>query len=166
LEEVTFLRDEMANCVWAIENRVVGQNGRPFERAEAYQLEQQELRDQQEATGPGSTSPGNGPLSYRLFTPVPDYWNPMLPRRSISSALIQLQLRAVGSITGALLGEYSKIGATLLYEEEVPRIGLSVQREPRLSRWIGGRTFAWIGRHKEWGPGEGSSGLRFDELTT
>jgi hypothetical protein len=164
LEEVTFLRDEIANCVWAIENRVIGQNGRPYERAEIYQLEQQELRNQQETAEPGSTSPGNGPLTYRLFTPVPDYWNPLLPRRSDPSAPIRLQLRTGGTIAGALLADY-QAGAPPLYEEEVPRIGLSVQREPHLARWVDGRTFAWIGRRKEWGPGEGSSGLKFDDLT-
>jgi hypothetical protein len=164
LEEVTMLRDEMANCVWAIENRVVGQNGRPYERAEAYQMEQQQLRDQQEADEPGSTSPGDGPLTYRLFTAVPDYWHPLLPRRSTASGPVRLQLRTGGTIYGSLLAPY-QASATSIYEEEVPRIGLSVRREPQLARWVDGRTFAWTGRRKKWGPGEGASGLKFDDLT-
>ena len=47
-------------------------------------------------------------------------------------------------------------------EEEVPRDGVVVTRQFRLARTGGGETVLWIGRRKEAGQGEGSSGLRFD----
>jgi hypothetical protein len=47
-------------------------------------------------------------------------------------------------------------------EEEVPRDGVVVTRRFRLARTSGGETVLWIGRRKEAGQGEGSSGLRFD----
>ena len=47
-------------------------------------------------------------------------------------------------------------------EEEVPRDGVVVTRRFRLARTRGGGTVLWIGRRKEAGQGEGSSGLRFD----
>jgi len=50
----------------------------------------------------------------------------------------------------------------LLHDEEVPREGARVTRRFQYSRWLDGSTLLWIGRRKEPGRGEGSSGLRFD----
>lgn len=50
----------------------------------------------------------------------------------------------------------------LLYEEEVPREGARVTRTYQYARWIDGSTHLWVGRRKEPGRGEGSSGLQFD----
>jgi hypothetical protein len=52
-----------------------------------------------------------------------------------------------------------------LFEEEVPRSGLAVSRAWQLARAPDGTTFAWIGRRKRPGRGEGSSGLAFDQLS-
>jgi hypothetical protein len=49
-----------------------------------------------------------------------------------------------------------------LYEEEVPREGVRVTRRYQYTRWCDGSTHVWIGRRKQIGRGEGSSGLRFD----
>jgi hypothetical protein len=49
-----------------------------------------------------------------------------------------------------------------LYEEEVPREGVRVTRNYQYTRWFDGSTHLWIGRRKQIGRGEGSSGLRFD----
>ena len=51
-----------------------------------------------------------------------------------------------------------------IYEEEIPREGVRVTRSYQLARWQDGSTYLWIGRRKEVGRGEGSSGLRFDTL--
>jgi len=51
-----------------------------------------------------------------------------------------------------------------IYEEEVPREGIRVTRTFQLARWHDGSTHLWIGRRKAVGSGEGSSGLRFDDL--
>jgi len=39
-----------------------------------------------------------------------------------------------------------------------------VTRACRMSRWIHGSTFVWTAFRKQVGRGEGSSGLRFDQL--
>jgi hypothetical protein len=52
--------------------------------------------------------------------------------------------------------------ALALYEEEVPREGARVTRNYQLARWLDGSTHLWMGRRKQVGRGEGSSGLRFD----
>jgi hypothetical protein len=49
-------------------------------------------------------------------------------------------------------------------EEEVPRAGAVVTRSFQRTRWHGGATCLWLGRRKENGRGEGSSGLRFDQI--
>ena len=49
-----------------------------------------------------------------------------------------------------------------LHEEEVPREGVRVTRNYQYVRWFDGSTHLWIGRRKQIGRGEGSSGLGFD----
>jgi hypothetical protein len=164
LEEVVFLRDEMANCAWAIENRVTGEGGRSYIPHEADQTVRQSKLDEADALQPGIAGPASGPLTYRLFTPAPDYWHPLLPRQvGGGDTRVLLKLRENGPIRGVLLSEH-RGGADPIYVEELPRRGLRVSREPQLARWRYGRTAAWIGRRKGPGPGQGDSGLRFDEL--
>jgi hypothetical protein len=52
----------------------------------------------------------------------------------------------------------------LLYDEEVPREGVHVTRSRRMARWIDGSTWVWTAFRKQVGRGEGSGGLRFDQL--
>jgi hypothetical protein len=51
-----------------------------------------------------------------------------------------------------------------LYEEEIPREGVRVTRSYQYTRWLDGATLLWVGRRKEIGRGDGSSGLFFDTL--
>lgn len=75
LEQTTLARDEMANLAWAIEHTVQGASGEPLDRG----LEAQALAFQQRiAFDGGIDSPQ---LVYRLQTPVPANWTPLLPVR-------------------------------------------------------------------------------------
>ena len=75
LEQTTLARDEMANLAWAIEHKVQGVSGEPLDRG----LEAQALAFQQRvAFDSGIDSPQ---LVYRLQTPVPANWTPLLPVR-------------------------------------------------------------------------------------
>lgn len=75
LEETTLARDEMANLAWAIEHTVQGVSGEPLDRG----LEAHALAFQQRiAFDGGIDSPQ---LVYRLQTPVPANWTPLLPVR-------------------------------------------------------------------------------------
>jgi hypothetical protein len=75
LEETSLARDEMANLAWAIEHTVQGASGEPLDRG----LEAQALAFQQRiAFDGGIDSPQ---LVYRLQTPVPANWTPLLPVR-------------------------------------------------------------------------------------
>lgn len=51
-----------------------------------------------------------------------------------------------------------------VHEEEVLRAGTRVFQAYRRTRWTDGRVVVWLGVRRQTGRGEGSSGLRFDEL--
>lgn len=75
LEETMLARDEMANLAWAIEHKVQGVSGEPLDRT----LEAKSLAFQQRiAFDGGLDSPQ---LVYRLQTPVPANWTPLMPVR-------------------------------------------------------------------------------------
>jgi len=56
------------------------------------------------------------------------------------------------------------LGASLLFDEEVPREGVHVTRRRRMTRWIDGSTWVWSAYRNEVGRGEGSAALVFDHL--
>lgn len=56
----------------------------------------------------------------------------------------------------------SDTDSLILCEEEVPRAGAVVRRAFQYARGSDGRGYLWVGRAKQTGRGEASSGLRFD----
>jgi hypothetical protein len=52
----------------------------------------------------------------------------------------------------------------LLYDEEVPRDGVRLTRQRRMTRWTDGSTWVWTSFRNDVGRGEGSSGLQFDQV--
>jgi hypothetical protein len=75
LEHTLLARDEMANLAWAIEKKVQGVSGEPLDR----ELEAKGLAFQQQIHF--DTAPDSPQLVYRLATPVPANWTPLLPVR-------------------------------------------------------------------------------------
>lgn len=75
LEHTLLARDEMANLAWAIEKKVQGVSGEALDR----DLEAQALAFQQQIHF--DTTPDSPQLVYRLATPVPANWTPLLPVR-------------------------------------------------------------------------------------
>jgi hypothetical protein len=164
VEEVLFLRDEMANVAWAVERLVESPADGPLNRFEAYV--DRKRRREQGSPPPPESAPGT--LRYRLSTEVPDYWLPLIP--VLEGQGLRLRRGAVLDTEGApasvpALGRILAPGQELsLFEEEVPREGIRVTRSYKLTRWIDGSTHLWVARRKDVGRGEGSSGLRFDSL--
>jgi hypothetical protein len=164
IEEVQFLRDEMANLAWAVERLVESPAERPLNRFEAY-LEQKQRREQ-ESPPQQTTTPET--LRYRLATEVPNYWVPLLPVRTEQGLRLKrgatLETDGPAELIHAL-GHILESGQELsLFEEEVPREGVRVTRGYQFTRWIDGSSHLWVGRRKGVGRGEGSIGLRFDSL--
>lgn len=163
VEEVLFLRDELANMAWAVERIVQGQAGRAVNRFEAYQ----EQRQRQEAEATPTPTESTAPLTYRLATGVPDHWIPLVPEQEDAAGSIRL--RRGRMLLGGTQEQSEPQGLILepgrelsLFEEEVPRAGARVQRAYQYARWTDGSTHLWVGRRKRPGAGEGWSGLRFD----
>ena len=158
LEKVNFLRDEMANMVWAVENTVPSQAGKGVSGAEMAIKE----------NPPTAFVPINNevPVRYIAGTTVPDNWIPFIPvHMEGSDREIRLQrarMPASKGALGVLLTE--KTAPYFVNEEEVSRAGAIVQRSFQRTRWLNGRTFLWIGRYKETGKGEGWSNLKFDQI--
>ena len=168
VEDVLFLRDEMANVAWAVERVVQSPAGRPLDRFEAFQ-ETRRRRERDEPPGAGARP--DGTVAYRLGTTVPDYWIPLLPVQQGSSIRLKRgalpEFEASGTV-GVLdvRGRVLEPGRDLLlHDEEVPREGARVSRAYQYARWIDGSTHLWVGRRKQPGRGEGSSGLQFDVAT-
>ncbi|MET0999597.1 MAG: hypothetical protein ABWX73_12840 [Marmoricola sp.] len=172
LEEVALFRDEMANLVWGVERIVQGPSGEPVRRG---LVESRSLRQQL----PGDLD--DAAIVYRLMTPVPDHWVPFVsvpvPDVPVSRFATELERRPmVRFLPGGATEIVHPHGLILradpegdvaddrlrVAEEEVPRDGIVVTRRFQLARTPGGGTVLWVGRRKQAGQGEGSSGLKFD----
>ncbi|CAN5158465.1 hypothetical protein BH23BAC1_BH23BAC1_26960 [soil metagenome] len=157
IEKVNFLRDEMANMVWAVENTVPSQWGKGIPGNELA------IDD----TPPTPFVPvGEANIRYVLGTTVPENWIPFIPVHlpgSVSEIQLQrAQMPAAKRPKGILLTE--KAAPYFINEEEVPRAGIHVKRNYHRTRWTNGATFLWLGRRKTAGKGEGWSNLKFDQL--
>jgi len=153
LEEVRFLRDEMANMVWAVEHRIAAKTGEPLDPAMGYVQPQP----------PESTRAG---ARYRLGETVPPNWRPFIPAHVPGSLRsIRLQRARMPSQAQQPLGTVLNVASPyFVAEEEVPRAGRKITRAFQRARWIDGSTMLWIGRSAPIGRGEGSSGLVFDNV--
>ncbi|MEP6732761.1 MAG: hypothetical protein ABJE10_19105 [bacterium] len=161
VEDVLFMRDEMANLAWAIERQLES----PLEQA---------ITQTSDRAGQGSIV--SLPVAadkphYRLSSTVPDNWIPYLPVQiPNASGPVQTRLRrgAVLQPDGTGVSHPAKsqllAGSPQIYDEEVPREGVHISRARRMSRWIDGSTWVWTAFQREVGRGEGSSGLAFDQL--
>jgi hypothetical protein len=153
VEEVLYLRDEMANMAWAVERVVEGPSG--------------EARSRRDEGYPPPFSPGTDPgaeLDYLLENEVPGWWIPFVP--------VATGYRTLALHKGAMLhndqpveplGVMLRPGEALVVrDEEIPRDGVRVRRVPTLTRGIDGSYSRWITRRVTIGKGEGASGLAFD----
>lgn len=163
IEEVLFLRDEMANMAWGVERIIESATEKPLSRFE------QEIH----RTEPPAEAADPNTLVYKLATKVPDNWVPLLPVKSNEGLRLRqgkvLKVDGPPEFTDAqgtiLRSQVTRENGLQIFEEEIPREGIRLTRHYQLTRWHDGSTHLWIGRRKKVGSGEGSSGLRFDSVT-
>jgi hypothetical protein len=153
IEEVLFLRDEMANLAWGVEKVIESAIEKPLKR-----FEQQRYAD------PPKPDQSPHALKYLLTTNVPEHWIPLIPVRMESSVRLRRGrvLGSAGAKSLVLDPPATPEAGLALFEEEIPREGARVTRTFQMARSSDGSTHLWIGRRKHVGRGEGSSGLRFD----
>jgi hypothetical protein len=173
VEDVLFMRDEMANVAWAIERTLES----PIEQA----VPRTDTTPRQDsASDSGAQPPADSLPRYLLSTTVPDHWIPLLPvqlgeppdKQPPDKIVSRLRRGAVLQPDGSQKVHHAqgrilnKDARLLMFDEEVPREGIHVARHYQLARWIDGSTWVWMALRKEVGRGEGSSGLRFDSVET
>lgn len=164
LDDVLFVRDEMANLAWGIEQVAEGASGRPLNRRE------DDLARRRPNQPPSPVSSNDSALTWRLSTDVPGYWIPLVPVQiQAGQGAIRFRrgttLRQDGTLTTQPAQSQilqPSTGSLDIFEEEIPREGARVTRTFQYARWLDGTPLLWIGRRKTVGRGEGSSGLRFD----
>lgn len=166
LEEVRFVRDEMANLAWGIEHTVEGGLGQPWP---SHERSLTRLGSKEPAAAP---SDATATLVYQIQTSVPEHWFPFLP------VAITPSRREIQFERGVMLGPGNAKppepsgrilrptrfgeGRYRLREEELPRPGLRLTRMVNRSRWTDGSTHVWIARRKTFEGREERSGLLFD----
>jgi hypothetical protein len=164
LEDVLFLRDNVAAMAWGIEQTLQGAIDLPVDGYEQYLVR---LRANPPAP-PAPATPGGPQITYELEQPVPDNWIPLVP---VLNAQHELLLRR-GTMDVPTSSGVIKIvphGQILepwhpfyLTERVVTQIGVEVSRALHRTRWTNGSTYVWMGRLSHPGSGPGWSGLRFD----
>ncbi|WP_448173527.1 hypothetical protein [Rhizobacter fulvus] len=148
LEEVHFLRDEVANVAWAVERitpHPLGYGSIPMEE------------------GAQASLPTPSGLIWRLTPPpLPGNWFPLLP-----STIGRLALGALWSTQ-----EQRPSGRVLvdlqiprqLHQEEVPPEGVQVVRRWQSARGLDGSLHFWVGRSKTPRRTDIAPGVRFDTV--
>lgn len=179
-EEIMLVRDEVANMVWGVEDRVPLANG---ESKPGLEAARQTLAFFENLFGAGATPPipAAAPIRYQVMSTVPENWIPFIPVHVPgSNREIQLQRAALPRILNGAPPPPAKVRPRtvllrqgldqtppqpyFVYEEEVPRAGTRLTQFFERTRWTGGQVYTWLRVRKQTGRGEGSSGLGFDQI--
>jgi hypothetical protein len=146
-EEVAFLRDEMANLVWAVEKTIDG-------------------AVQSTPALPASSDTTEGErYRYLISTGIREHWVPFVPVQGVRNSIWLRRGRILdpqGRPVGPQATLLKSTGPLLIHDEEVPREGLTLRRAFQLARWADGSSHLWTTRLKQPIAREGSSGLGFD----
>ena len=182
-EMVKFVRDEMANMVWGVEDRIPNMLGESMSGDQAA-LDLVEFLKNLDTTEEEAEELA-GVLKYELANTVPENWIPFIPlhlatnnraiqlrRASMPRTLKHLYPNSPGQVRPrtdilryGLLNNDTQQTPYDLFEEEVPKAGVQVMANYQRARWYDGKIFNWYGRRKQTGRGQGSSGLRFDTIS-
>lgn len=168
LEEVLFLRDDMAAMAWAVEQQLQSDLDLPVDAYQAFLQSIQGKEDPAPLFTPG------GPDIYYSIEKLPPYnWVPMVPVLSNHGAPF-LRRGALQVPDHNNPSQVIKLKAHALILEPgvpffvvdhaVPRSGIRVNRNFRFTRSFYGTSFLWLARKSGLGRGPGWSGLRFDSV--
>lgn len=180
VEEIHFIRDEMANMVWAIETRMNSLAGTNMEGDTAANYLRNAIELIEPPTGALLPVDEKAMFKYMIENTVPENWIPFVPvhipgqyravrlQRASMPRWFKNEYAPVRPATNLLrtgVNETDQVTAPMFVnEEEVPRAGARVTSNFQRTRWYNGKTVNWLGRRKKLGRGEGSSGLQFDAL--
>lgn len=167
LEEVLFLRDDLAAMAWAVEHQLQSDLDGPVDSYEQY-LKRIKADP---PPAPPQAQPGGPNIYYTLETVVPDNWIPMVPVKSPQDELFLRRGTMEIAVAGPPPHFVNLKAHALILEPDHPffvadrivsRSGVMVDRYFRRTRSSDGSTFVWMARKSGVGRGPGWSGLRYD----
>jgi hypothetical protein len=180
LEEIQFIRDEMANLVWGVETIVptgLGEGMEGLNSAKRMETWLSTLAGNADTVNENGLPDIGAAFTYEIGTTVPPNWIPFIPLRiSDSDPRIVFRRAAMPRFVGqeppTRIRARSNILRSItddkghydLEEEELPATGLTVKQNWRRTRWIDGSTITWLAREKRIGRNYESSGLQFDQV--
>jgi hypothetical protein len=182
LEEVKFIRDEMANMVWAVEQTVSDGIGGSLDGSSSAKGLEAWLRSLSGTpdAAPLPALPVPADYVYTIGNTVPPHWIPFVPFRPLDNQPDMMLRRAamprifenaetatrIRSRT-SLVSNNAPSGQSRrldIREEEIPATGITLKTFWRRARWLDGTTVTWLAREKRLGKTTESSGLQFDIL--
>jgi hypothetical protein len=166
VEDVLFLRDQLAAMAWAVEQKLQGDLDVAVDGFEGYLA-----RLRADAATPAIPSPDMPAVAYTLEQAPPDNWIPFVPVLTATGEQVlrrgTLDLPGPGDTVVQLVphAEVLNPGEPFyLTDRVVTPVGAEVQRYVRRTRSPDGTTYVWIARRSGPGRGLGASGLKFDFL--
>ena len=176
LERVVFLKDEMANMVWAIEEIVPdGINGGMEGKLAELTLHNYFIKTNKYPPTSNSIEPNDAAMVYKIMNALPENWIPFIPVKLSGNRAIQYRratfkrvVNNVGTSVSISPRTYilSPHGTDAYYinEEEILKSGTIVATTYQRTRWYNGEVITWLGRNRTTGKGPGRSGLKFDKM--
>ena len=174
-EEVQFLRDEMANMLWGVENKIDDGCG-GYMSGDTLSSKVFAVIDAQR--GEAVQGEERAEFSFLIQNRVPIHWIPFIPQQ-ITGGFRQIRFRRgrmrlyykdgyhsvrPNTSTLAVRREGDKIKPLYVNEEEILSYGTKVTLTTQRTRWTGGKSYLWRGYAKKISGYQGNSGLMFDEL--
>jgi hypothetical protein len=188
VEKVSFLRDEMANMVWGVEEIISspfggGRDGEQQAKKTVRLVES--FNSQHMASEKGKVS-GEG-WRYKAGTLMAENRIPFIPlvpdaaqAAAFKKRKVILQRAATARVADqfvpvrirprtSLLGhtgapENQRPAPIFIFEEEVPKTGMKLSLVWKRTRWFNGQTLQWLARKKTVGSGEINANFVFDTL--
>lgn len=178
VEQVNFVRDEMANMVWGVETSFDGGLGKGIDG----HIATNGFKNYMEKIipTPEFQLAEGAAMGYMLGNSVPENWIPFIPvhlgvgenraiqfQRAAMPRTVNNINRPIRPTTTLLrhgINGNDKALPYYIHEEEIPRAGARVFSNYQRTRWYNGKVVNWFGNRKTMGRGEGASGLQFDVL--
>jgi hypothetical protein len=163
IEEVHYIRDEMANMCWGIESIIPDQTSQGIDGNLA--------ADKSGVIIPAVEPDETAHIRYLLGNSVPENWIPFIPVHKPGSVqdirfqratMPKFDGRDVIKAKGRLLTEVAS--PYYINSEEIPYSGTIISRSFQRTRWLNGQPYVWLGRYRQTGRGQGSSNLMFDQI--
>gem|GEM_PF-99854 len=140
MEEIRWLRDEMANPAWAVPHTATDAlgEGRPVGELEAHAPPT--------ATARAASVEGEPTARYVVQTDVPSWWVPLVPTRPTGGHRVTLRVGTFATSAQTTSPPRGRMFPQAVDEAEVPRVGVTLTRVRVASRWIDGPLHAWTQR--------------------